>query len=350
MAIRQHGAGWQVDVTVQGQRAPRVTAPTMQQARAWEARIKANLSEGREPLEGVTPAAAKAYRAGLDTLGQLYEHTLRTVWRGTKNERTAEANGRQWVEALGHGMAVRALTTDAIARVCDGWAEHRNSAATINRKLAALGRMLSVAVEEEVIAKAPRLPKRKEYAGRIRYFSDDEEASILGFFAEDEPDFHDLLILALETGMRQGELLGLQVRDYTLATGLLHLWSTKSDSPRSIPLTPRAKTVVLRRALRKQPADLLFPETLNARRISYLMGRWKHFRGVTDAELVFHTTRHTCCARLVQSKVPLPTVQRWMGHHCIETTIRYSHLAPDAFDEALAALSGWHKGDERRAA
>jgi site-specific recombinase XerD len=48
--------------------------------------------------------------------------------------------------------------------------------------------------------------------------------------------------------------------------------------------------------------------------------------------------------------VGLKTVQKWMGHARIETTLRYAHLAPDAFDEAVAALDGWAEKQGKEAA
>lgn len=346
MAVRQRGDAWQVDVTFQGTRAPRVSMPTKREAEALEAQFLADLKMGREPT---VPQATRAARlatmqSNLALLGNLFDHTYRLHWKGTKNERHAGNNGRQWVVALGTRCDVTTLTTAAIADVCDQWSASGNSDGTINRKLAALSKMLRVAHEEEVIPRIPTLPKRKEYAGRIRYYSDEEETSLLTFFtAQAEHDLVNLIILAVETGFRYGELVGLQVRDFSKETNTLHLWDTKSDTPRSIPLTKRAREVAERCAEGKGPAVPLVPtENLGSRRISYLWERWREYHGIPDdREAVFHTLRHTCCSRLTQKNVHPFVIKDWMGHKTLDTTMRYAHLAPNRFDTGLAALEEW---------
>lgn len=84
----------------------------------------------------------------------------------------------------------------------------------------------------------------------------------------------------------------------------------------------------------------LFPRTLNSSAVSRRMRAWKDWAGLPEEdEACFHSFRHTCCSRLVQAGVSLPVVQKWMGHATIQTTMRYAHLAPNAFDDALKALS-----------
>jgi integrase len=73
-----------------------------------------------------------------------------------------------------------------------------------------------------------------------------------------------------------------------------------------------------------------------------LRWQWEKVRGLmkmdADPQFVVHMLRHTCASRMVQRRVPLAVVQKWMGHKKIETTLRYAHLAPDSLLMGREAL------------
>ena len=72
-----------------------------------------------------------------------------------------------------------------------------------------------------------------------------------------------------------------------------------------------------------------------------------HLGHSNDREFIPHMLRHTCASRLVSRGVPLPKVMQWMGHKCIQTTLRYSHLVPNDLDEAAAILEHWSERDAK---
>ncbi len=336
MAVRRKGNKWQVDVTWQGIRAPRVSAETEQEAKRIEADFKAQLMAGKmpEPPKRSGPPA----RQGYETLAGLAHYTVQNRWKGTKGEATAEYNAYSWVDALGEDYPVEKITPVVIDEVAQRWADSVK-VSTINRKIAALSVMLNTARDLGVPVGNFKVKQRKEYGGRLRWFTDDELHSLEAFFADDR-DMLDLIVLATHTGFRFGELINTTPRDYSVSTGKLSTWVTKGDEPRSVPLTPRAKEIVMRRRTDVRDWELLFPVTLNSSAVSRRMRAWKKAYGLPEGdEACFHTFRHTCCSRLVQRGVSLPVVQKWMGHATIQTTMRYAHLAPDALDDALAALS-----------
>lgn len=337
MAIRLKGNKFQVDVTVKGVRAPRVSCDTKQEAEAVEAQFKAHLLAGGYPddlVQGTSTGTTKG-----PTLGDLLDITYRDHWRGTKAEASSVRNGTVWCEALGYDFPLADLTPDHITEVCDKLAVKGNSGGTINRKLAALSKMLNVG-QGRGWCQRFALPKKKEYTGRLRWFTDDEMDSLTEF-TETDDQMHHLIVLAVETGMRQSELLGLTKRDIDLERKMIVLNVTKGDKRRSVPLTRIAQNTC--KTLMREPLfdhSRLFRENLTCRNISRFMSRWKHHRGLPqDDEACFHTLRHTTCSRLVQAGVPLVVVQNWMGHSTIETTMKYAHLAPDSLDIALQALN-----------
>lgn len=348
MAIRPKSGGFQVDVTWQGQRAPRVTVPDKATAERLEAQFKADLMAGR-PIDAgaVSKARVKATRGSTATMGQLYDYAMRRRWRGSKSERTAEVTARMCVDYLGWDRPVAEVTSEVASSMADEWAEQGSANATINRKLAALRVMLNYALEKGEIDVLPRWEQRKEYEGRLRYFSDDEERSLIDFFSDDQT-FVDMLVLGLDTGFRYAEIVGLQVKDFSFSTGKLTTWETKGNRARSVPLTPRARAVAMRLRSGKRDFDPMIAKPYPSQRVSARMARWKAFEGLPAGdEACFHSTRHTCCSRLVQKGVPLPVVQKWMGHADINTTMRYAHLSPDSFDQAVQALTEWTTQPEK---
>lgn len=338
MAVRQKGSAWQVDVTFAGQRAPRVSCSTKAEAERVEADFLLKLKAG-VPVDQLAPKV-NSRPAIRGTLGDALQATLQDRWRGNKSELSSYANGDAWVRELGRDFDLRALTVEVIGGVCDRWGAGGNAAGTINRKLAALSVILKLAHERGLIDRVPRLPKRKEYEGRLRYYSDAEAESLIRFVAGD-PEMWALFRVALETGMRLGELLGLTKRDIDFKGRKALLGETKGNKRRSVPLTSLAIVQLLLVTDGKRDHDNVFPARLSSRNIGRQIAAWKFAEGIPETdEACFHTFRHTTCSRLVQRGVSLPVVQRFMGHADITTTMRYAHLAPDDLEQAREALEG----------
>lgn len=337
MAIRQKGTKFQVDVTVAGVRAPRVSCDTHAEAKRVEADFKAKLLAGVPPDRLVTTAPSAAARKG--TLGMAVDVAYRTKWQGRKSEDSALRNAEAWVSELGGDFPLDKLDASKIGEVCDAWGAAGNAAGTINRKLAALSVMLKLACEDGLIVRVPRLPKRKEYEGRLRWYSDDEVDSLIAHAPDAET--HALFTVAVETGLRASEIFGLIKRDLDLDRGLVLLGETKGNKRASIPLTERAKLALSFMANSKLDHQPIWSDRMNSRHVSRIIAGWKRARGLPEGdEACFHTFRHTTCSRLVQRGVPLPVVQKFMRHADITTTMRYAHLAPDSLELARAALEG----------
>lgn len=338
MAIRQKGNKWQVDVTHKGVRAPRVSADTYAEAERIEAEFKASLMAGQVPTPNRLSRSPQAHKSSVATLAQLANYAVMHHWKGMKSEVSSTHTAYAWVDELGPDFPTAKLSREVIDQVTARWGESVKTG-TINRKIAALSVMLKIAEEKGALSHSFTVKQKKEYGGRIRWFSEDELASIESYF-KDEQTFLDLFILAVDTGFRYGELRGVTPRDFNPSTGKLSTWVTKGDTPRSVPLTPRAREIVIRRRADVRDWEPMFPNTINSSAVSRRIAAWKEYAGIPkEDEACFHSFRHTCCSRLVQAGVSLPVVKDWMGHKTIQTTMRYAHLAPTALDDALKALS-----------
>lgn len=241
--------------------------------------------------------------------------------------------------------------------------------ATINRDTNTLRRALQVAVEWELIDSNPlaRLkPLKVDKQPVVRYLSNGEEKRLLAALKARDNEMREgrargndwrrergeellpeigvygdnltpLVMLALNTGMRRGELWNLTWGDVDLRRKLVTVRGegAKSGQTRHIPLNAGAVAV-----LKAYKGDVTPLKSLP------VFGRHefkKAFAGVLQAAQIdnfrFHDTRHHFASQLVMHGVPLNTVRELLGHSDIKMTQRYAHLAPDNLRAAVDLLS-----------
>lgn len=207
------------------------------------------------------------------------------------------------------------------------------SASTVNREMDTLKNMLMMAEKWDYIHKNPAqgVRKFKEPPGRLRYLSDKEIENLL---KECKLGYSRMVILtALNTGMRKGEILGLKWTDIDLENRLIHINRTKTNERRDIPIND-----LLLEALRQ------YKEQGNSERLFRYDDIKKAFHSACKRAGIenfrFHDLRHTFASHLVMGGVDLATVKDLMGHKNIAMTLRYSHLSPDHRAGAVNILAG----------
>lgn len=214
------------------------------------------------------------------------------------------------------------------------------SKSTVNRDLAVIKHILQRAVDDGF---ARENPGRKVKLFRVqerdrRVLSEVEERRLLAAAA---PHLGPLLVVALNTGLRRSELTNLDWSDVDFETGYLFVRrQTKSYKNRNVPLNDAARDT-----LRKLPGPRV-GHVFRFKGDSIEDVKKSMRSAVTRAEIAhstLHTCRHTFATRLVMAGVPLPTVQRLLGHASITTTMRYAHPAPVDLVNAVNILN---KGTE----
>lgn len=235
---------------------------------------------------------------------------------------------------------------------------------TINRELALLSTAINTARRDWEWDITNPVPGRKlrEPEGRVRWITRAEAQALIraAEASVKAPHLADFIRLALSTGCRAGELLGLEWGRVDLGRGLLLLEAqhTKTARRRSVPLNADAREALLSRARwRAQhcPASRWVFCDEQGRRIASVKRSFAtacRAAGIEDFRI--HDLRHTCAAWLVSAGVPLPEVRDLLGHASITMTERYAHLAPDNVRRAVSQIEGLsrsgHAGDpaERR--
>lgn len=219
-----------------------------------------------------------------------------------------------------------------------------NSNATINRKLAALRKLLQKAHKMGEIGPLPDIPRLKESSGRIRFMDPFEEERLFGAIRQRDEIAYRLCVFLVDTGCRLGEALGLIWND--VGNGRATFWLTKSGRSRSVPLTQRAAETVDR--TRFPRTDGAIPKgpfaTLTQPQFRAIWNEAKAEVGLSsDPQVVPHILRHTCASWLVQGGIDLRRVQMWLGHQTLQMTMRYSHLATSDLDRCVAVLEQTQK-------
>lgn len=214
--------------------------------------------------------------------------------------------------------------------------------ATIRRDLAVLGSVFTTAIRWGWADTSPvtAFNKRALKMSRPRTrFLTREEFDRLHEAASD--DLKLILVLAVETGMRKAELLGLTLGSLDLRRREAHLEDTKSSTPRRVPLSPRAfETVRELLERRSRPrSTFLFCKPDGSR----IGNPKKAFEGACRRARVddfhFHDLRHTFASWWVQDGGDLYRLSRILGHTTLQMSSRYAHLRTNDLHEEIERVA-----------
>lgn len=204
--------------------------------------------------------------------------------------------------------------------------------ATVVRYLAALSHVYTVAcndwgwVDDTPLRK---VSKPKEPRGRERFLSDDERERLLAACASSSSAFlHAVVILAISTGMRRGEMMGLRWPQVDLRRGQILLHDTKNGSSRAVPLTGLALQKLGEVSkVRRIDTGLVFYGSNPAKPVD-LTQPWR--TAVSRARLTdfrFHDLRHSAASYLAMNGATTIEIAAILGHKTLQMVRRYSHLA-----------------------
>ncbi len=248
-----------------------------------------------------------------------------------------------------------------------------NKPGTVDRRMSIL---ISILNECKTLwgtlKEVPSIKKYAEKDERTRCLSDVEEVRLLAAFdTMKNQDAKDVTILLLDTGCRRGDALQLewpQVMFDRQPRPMVSYLKTKTDSARSVPLTPRAEEVLRRRYETRRDKKGPFPYEPN--QTTHELGR-KGRRGrqslkdgrpslrvafrraLALAEIkgfTIHSCRHTFASRLAAAGVSLAKIGKMLGHSGPRMTQRYAHLAPEDLDASIDVLARRSAGVEQSVA
>jgi integrase len=220
------------------------------------------------------------------------------------------------------------------------WRGDERSIARVNRELAVLRRAFNVAKQEGWIDRSPfesgkPLIEVAHENRRERILAPEEEVRLLAECTGRRAHLKAIVICALDTGMRQGEILSLTAGDVNLLERIIRLRSThtKTQQSRAIPITRRLLVELQQLMVGRESAELVFGIEDNVKKSFTSACRRA---GITG--LHFHDLRHTAATRWIQAGIPVTTVSRLLGHADIKTTYRYVNPTPQMLADVLAVF------------
>jgi len=256
--------------------------------------------------------------------------------------------GKKKLRSITHGDIVRFRAT----RLKTPTVRNKpRSITSVNRELEVLRKMLNVALREGWIIRNPFargdvLISKSDEQQRERILTKEEEERLLHACTGKKEHLRPILICAIDTGMRRGEILKLKWEDVGFQEGVITIqaFNTKTLKQRQVAMTQRL-TSELKRLYEdspKEPTLLVFGITDNVKRA---FDSARRIAGLLDVR--FHDLRHTHATRLVQHHIPLSEVGRILGHTQPSTTYRYVNANVETARRAAAVLDEFNKAIDK---
>lgn len=217
------------------------------------------------------------------------------------------------------------------------------SAATVRLELSLLSNFFDIArIEWGLCDDNPvkNVRKPKPPPGRDRRLTPREERQILRYcFGHSNQEFYSIVVLALETAMRQGEILGLRWEHLNLKTRIAHLPETKNGSKRDVPLSLKARDALIR--LDVESNGRVFKYTSNG-----IKSTWRFMiQKLSIENLHFHDLRHEAVSKLFElGTLDMMEVAAISGHKSLSMLKRYTHLKAGKLVRKLEGNK--HKGKQ----
>lgn len=337
---RETGDGktsYRVKVRLKGYPVQSATFDRLTDARKWAQATEAAIREGRH---------FKTTEAKRHTVAEMIDRYTREVLPKKKGQAIGtQAPHYAWWKAKLGAYTLADVTPTLLAECRDklaaeplpakkeGAAPRYRGPATVVRYMAALSHAFTIAVKEwgwlddtpmRKVTK-PSLPR-----GRVRFLSDDERARLLDACKQsDNPLLYPAVVLALSTGARKAEVMGLSWDNVDLPRGRAILHETKNGERRALPITGHALELLHGMAkVRRLDTALLFPSKTNAKQPMDLRAPWLAAlkkAGIEDFH--FHDLRHTTASYLAMNGATLAEIAEVLGHKTLAMVKRYSHLS-----------------------
>lgn len=217
---------------------------------------------------------------------------------------------------------------------------------TVNRELACLRHMLNKATEWGYLDENPAkgIKMFKESPGRIRFLEPTEIDKLL---KECPPYLKPIAVTALNTGLRQSEILGLKWSNVNLRTRTMMVLQTKNNEPRFVPINETVHRELKRLYVRRH-GDFVFCDKSGRPYGKVYRGFKAACRRAGITDFTFHDLRHTFASHLAMADTNIRTIQELLGHKSIKMTMRYSHLSQQHLQEAVGLLGLRLSGEMQR--
>ncbi len=334
---------YRVDVRLKGFPPQRATFKRLTDARKWGQHTESAIREGRY---------FKTAEARKHTFSELTDRFITDVLplKSPHAAKTQKAQMLWWNEQLGDYLladVTPALITEFRDKLLAGYTKkgYQRSPSTVVRYMAALSHAFTIAINEwGWLEDSPirKVKKPTEPRGRVRFLSDEERKRLLAACKEsDNPYLYPVVVLAIYTGMRQGEIMGLTWDVVDLDQGRITLFDTKNGEIRVVPLVGIAMDVLKEHAkVKRIDTPLLFPGRVKPNKPIDLRSPWMVALAIAKIEgFRFHDLRHTAASYLAMSGATLAEIAEILGHKTLSMVKRYAHLTEGHTSEVVKRMA-----------
>ena len=347
---------YRVKIRMKGEKPVTGTFDKLTDAKTWISQTETEIKQGRY----FQKAEGKKH-----TLGDLITEYLPTIEKA-KDYSNAKRHLEWWKARIGDKYiadVTPAVLSTIKSELANGMTPQgkKRAPATVNRYLISVSSVLAKAAGEQgyiEINPMSRVKKLDEPEGRIRYLSEEERDALLDACRNSRSkQLYPIIVLALSTGMRRGEILSIRWKDVDFDRKRIVIHDTKNGESRQVPLAGAA-TEELKKLLAEKKAakvqelkpvgdELLFPgktgdpvDIRDAFETAVRKAKIENFR--------FHDCRHTAASYLAMNGATLLELSQILGHKTLSMVKRYAHLTEQHLHNVVermntAFLSGQDK-------
>lgn len=304
-------------------------------------------AEAKERARGVLNAALKGGFVARPEEPKRLSDVVEEYLDWAKGSRPATAHHRRSllgiIQAAIGDVRLDDLSTVHVKRLKDARRRDGTGNATINRAVAQLKHLCSWAADlgkmrKETALAIEDIEMEKEPPGRVRYLVGDEAERLFSALPE---VYHPLVLTALLTGMRLGEVWSLRKSEVDLQRKEISRIKTKNGKVRHIPINAELEPV-LKASIDSSTSELVFQYKGTRSKGTFQHVIKKAFPEAVEAagikNLVFHDTRHDFATKLRGADVGLDVIQKLVGHSSLAMVLRYAHLNSKTLHAAVASL------------
>ena len=332
---------YRVKVRLKGHPPQTANFERLTDAKRWEQSVESAIREGRH----FKTAEAKRHTLG-DLIDRYDKDVLAHRIKGTAGRRL---HLTWWKKRLG-SYSLAAVTPALIAEGRDALLSphpvtaFKRANATVVRYMASLSHAFSIAVVDwGWIDDNPmrKVTKPKETRGRIRYLSDEERTRLLrACNRSTSRALYNVVILALSTGMRRGEIMSLRWRQVDLQRGLISLHETKNGETRGVALASLALDVMNDLAkVRRIDTDLVFFGNDPSKPVGLTKPWMTAVKKAMLEDFRFHDLRHSAASYLAMNGATSIEIAAVLGHKTLQMVKRYSHVSNSHTLEIVRAMN-----------
>jgi integrase len=333
-AIQKRGNVFRVRIIRKGYQSQSKTFSTRIEAVKWARKIETEIDQGE-----IKPSKTLANRM-LDkqlSFGEAAEHYIKNHSIHKRNCRTETGTIRTLIRLWGHDH-VQSIDKGKVFALRDDLLSRGRSGDTVNHYYNAISKIYQMLESEWAIAVSnpikglKRLPANPSRTKRV---TGEVQTALLTSCAQSQsPLLLPIVQIALETGMRRGEIMNMKWTDVDLVQRRIYLHQTKNGTPRQVPLTQAAVKVLTN--LPHYDPDFVIPISMDElrryfeRAVKKARDSWTHDGVNPFDDLRLHDLRHEALSRLSDAGLNVIELAHISGHRTLAMLARYTHPSHQA--------------------